>query len=88
METMTKLDDFDPGDPCPVHDTDHRKIYVFGSTMTGETEVCTFRGCRCAVSVTHDPVGTYHSAAMYHTRFSEAEGRGCLHRDLCAVKYR
>ena len=78
----------DLGDPCPAHNTPHRKIYTYGSTLSAETEVCTFRGCKCAVSVRHDPVGTYPAAANYHTTFGAAEGQGRLHAALATAKYR
>lgn len=80
--------DHEPGDACPEHGTPHRKIYTFGSTMSAETEVCTFKGCRCAVSVKHDPLGTYPPAIAYHTTFASASGRGRLHAALMAAKYR
>ncbi len=84
----TIIDSHEEGDPCPVHNKPHRKIYTFGSTMTGETDVCTFRGCGCAVSIKHDPVGTYPASIMYHDHFGSASGRGRLHAQLCAAKYR
>lgn len=87
LKSFTELHDFDLGDECPVHGTKYRKIYTYGSTMTGETEVSTFIGCKCAVSVIHDPVGTCDSAARYHTTFGEASGRAVLHRELCRAKY-
>lgn len=87
MKTCTILEDFDDGDPCPVHGSPHRKIYMFGSTMSGETEVCTFRGCKCAVSIKHSPAG-FGSSAMYHTSYDEAAGRGKLHAMEMAAKYR
>jgi hypothetical protein len=86
MKTMTEINDFDGGDNCPVHNMPHRKIYTFGSPMSGETEVCTFRGCRCAVSIVFDGFGG--GSAMYHTSYDEASGRGSLNAQLCAVKYR
>ncbi len=88
MKDNTPLDYDDPGGPCPVHDTPHRKIYTFGSSMSGETEVCTFRGCRCAVSIKHDPIGTYPASVMYHTSYGSASGRGRLHAMEMAAKYR
>lgn len=80
--------DHEQGDDCPAHGTPRRKIYTYGSTMTGETEVCTFRGCRCAVSIKHDPAGTYDASVMYHDNFADAAGRGRLHAMECAAKYR
>jgi hypothetical protein len=88
LPDCTILDDHAEGNPCPVHGTPHRKIYTYGSTMTGETDVCTFRGCGCAVSIKHDPVGTYPASIMYHDNFDSASGRGRLHAQLCAAKYR
>lgn len=82
------LIDHEDGDPCPVHDTPHRKIYTYGSTMSGETDVCTFRGCGCAVSIKHDPMGTYPPSIAYHTTFAVASGRGRLHAMRMAAKYR
>ena len=88
INTFTELEDFDAGDACPAHNTPHRRIYTFGSTMSGETEVCTFKGCQCAISIKHDPVGTYDASVMYHDNFSDASGRGKLHAMECAAKYR
>ncbi|KKN16589.1 hypothetical protein LCGC14_0974290 [marine sediment metagenome] len=88
MKDFTTLDHHDTGDPCPVHDTPYRKVYTFGSQMSGETEVCTFRGCRCAVSIKHDPVGTYPASIAYHTSYNSASGRGRLHAMEMAAKYR
>jgi len=73
---------------CPVHGTPHRKTYTYGSTMSAETEVFTFRGCRCAVSVRHDPVGTYPPVVQHHQTFNDAAGTGRLHAMLAAAKYR
>lgn len=81
------IQNFDDGDNCPVHDTPHRNTYTYGSTMSGETDVCIFKGCRCAVSIKHDPAGG-DSSAMYHTRYTYASGRGLLHAMECAAKYR
>lgn len=81
------LDQFVDGDDCPKHGTPHRKVYTYGSTMSGETEVCTFRGCGCAVSISHDPVGG-PSSAQYHETFDHAAGRGRLHAMMMAAKYR
>ena len=88
MNNSDLLPDHDETDPCPVHGGNLRKIYTYGSTMSGETDVCTFIGCRCAVSIKHDPVGTYPASVMYHDSFSAAEGRGRLHAMECAAKYR
>ena len=79
--------DHEDGDPCPVHNTPHRKIYTFGSTMSADTDVCTFRGCDCAVSIKHDPLGFYPPAIAYHTSYDHAAGRGRLHAMQAAVKY-
>lgn len=79
---------FNTGDACPVHGTPHRKIYTFGSTMTAETEVCTFRGCQCAVSISHDPVGTYPSIAKWNSSYSNAAGHGKLNAMMWAAKLR
>ena len=92
MTTATQIENFteidhEEGDPCPVHGTSHRKIYTFGSTMSGETEVCTFSGCGCAVSVKHDPCG-FGASVMYHDNYNAASGRGRLHAMDCAAKYR
>lgn len=88
MKDMDQITDFDTGDRCPVHNTPHRKVYTFGSTMTAETEVCTFFGCPCTVSISHDPVGTYPSVARYHTSYGSATGVGRLRAMEAAVKYR
>jgi len=77
----------EPGSPCPVHGTPHSRIYTFGSSMSGETEVCTFRGCRCAVSIKHDPIGTYPPSVRYHATYAAAAGRGRLHAAEMAVRY-
>lgn len=87
MNDHTKLSHHEPGSPCPQHNTPHREIYDFGSTMSGQTEVCTFRGCKCAVSIKHDPVGTYPASAMYHTSYNSASGRARLHAQMMAAKY-
>ncbi len=76
------------GDACPVHGTKHKKRYTFGSTMTAETEVCVFKGCQCAVSVSHDPCGTYPSVAKYNDSFANASGRGRLNAMMWADKFR
>ena len=82
------VDQFVGGDACPVHGMPHRKVYTFGSTMSAETEVCTFAGCGCAVSIVHDPVGTYDSQARYHRTYAEAAGKGKLNAALWAAKFR
>jgi hypothetical protein len=73
---------------CPVHGTAHRKTYTYGSTMSAETDVVTFVGCGCAVSISHDPVGTYPSLARYHKTFAGAAGLGRLRAMDAAAKYR
>ena len=85
---MTIIDDFSEGDPCPVHGSPHRKIYRFGSTMSAETDVCTFKGCPCAVAVMHDPVCCLPSEAHYFATYAEAHGHGKLRAAMAAVKYR
>lgn len=80
--------EWNESDTCPVHGTEHRKTYTFGSSMSAETEVCVFRGCRCAVALRHDPVGTYQSVATYHTSYDSASGVGRLHALEAAAKYR
>lgn len=82
------LTDFDEGDPCPTHGTAHKKTYRFGSSMSMETEVCVFQGCPCAVSISHDPVGTYSSVSRLHGSYDEAHGTGKLNAAMAAVKYR
>lgn len=73
---------------CPVHGGPVRKVYTYGSTMSAETEVYAYRGCGCAVSLRHDPVGTYPSVAQYHATFDAAAGTGRLHAMRAAAKYR
>ncbi|MGA2068323.1 MAG: hypothetical protein ABSG86_25345 [Thermoguttaceae bacterium] len=73
---------------CPVHGGAFRKIYTYGSTMSAETDVVAFRGCGCAVSIAHDPVGTYPSVARYHRAFAGAAGLGRLRAMDAAAKYR
>lgn len=73
---------------CPVHQTSHRKTYTFGSTLSAETDVVTFRGCKCAVAIAHDPVGTYPSRVTYHTSYESAAGLGRLRAMDAAAKYR
>ena len=83
-----QLPDFHAGDDCPRHGSPHRKTYTFGSSMSAETDVCTFRGCKCVVVVMHDPVGTYPSVAVYKARWEDAAGVGKLRAMDAAVKYR
>lgn len=86
---MTQPVDFDERDGrCPVHRTPHRKMYTYGSTLSAETEVFTFCGCRCAVSVRHDPVGTFQPLVRHHHTFEDAAGTGRLHAMPAAAKYR
>lgn len=80
--------EFTEGDVCPNHGNAHKKTYTFGSSMSGETDVCVFRGCRCAVAICHDPVGTYQASAHYHGSYESAAGQGRLYAMLCAAKYR
>ena len=80
--------EFYEGDACPVHGTEHKKTYHFGSTMSAETDVCVFRGCQCAVAIRHDPVGTLNSTPTYHTSYGAASGVGRLHAMDSAAKYR
>ncbi len=75
-ENQPELAGFADGDPCPVHGTAFRKLYTFGSSMTAETDVCTFHGCRCAVAIPHDPVGTLHLSAVYCRTYDAAAGIG------------
>lgn len=75
-------------DTCPCHGTPIKKSYTYGSTMSAETDVYVFSGCKCAVSVRHDPVGTYDSVAQYHDNFGDAAGTGKLHAMRAATKYR
>ena len=75
-------------DCCPVHGGEVKKTYTFGSTMSAETDVHVFHGCKCAVSESHDPVGTYPSVARYHESYSNASGVGRLRAMDAAAKYR
>jgi len=79
---------YDAGDCCPVHGGAFKKLYTFGSTMSAETEVCVFHGCRCAVAIKHDPVGTYASEATWHPSYDDASGVGRLRAAMAAAKYR
>ncbi len=88
--TLHDLDNIEyrePGDPCPVHKTEFRKMYTFGSTMSAETEVCTFKGCRCAVLLAHHPAGC-ETVARYHTVFNSASGVGRLRAEDWKTKLR
>lgn len=80
--------DFDPDDDstCPVHKTAIRKVYTFGSRRSAETEVCVFKGCKCAVAIWHDPIGGILTKATYHTTFASAGGVGKLRASDWAVK--
>lgn len=80
--------DYYEAEECPVHDTPHKKTYTFGSTMSAETDVCVFRGCKCAVAIRHDPVGTLEAVATWHTTYNDATGVAKLHAMLAAAKYR
>ena len=90
MEDGTKLESFESeaGDGCPVHGGKVRKCYTHGSSMSAETEVFTFKTCRCAVAVRHDPIGTYPATITYHTSYDAASGTGKLHAMMAAAKYR
>jgi hypothetical protein len=89
MKTATqKTVDFVEGDTCPEHGTSHKKTYTFGSSMSAETNVCVFKGCRCAVAIQHDPVGTYPSVATLCDSYDSASGVGRLHAMQAAAKYR
>ena len=83
-----RVPNFHPGDRCPCHATPFKKIYTFGSSMTAETEVTVFRGCRCAVAVRHDPIGVLRSTATLCASYSEASGVGRLHAMEAAARYR
>lgn len=88
IKAYDTVESFAAGDNCPAHNTEHRKIYTFGSSMSAETEVCTFKGCRCAVAVKHDPVGTYASVATYHESYDSAAGSGKLRSAWAKAYYR
>ena len=72
-------------DKCPVHGTEHKKMYTFGSSMSEETEVHTFKGCQCAIAERHGLIG---SKTTYHTSYNNASGVGVLHREIAKAKYR
>lgn len=75
------------GDACPKHQTPMRKIYTFGSCMTHETEVAVFSGCKCAVSVGHDPIGINDAIVLRHDDYESAAGLATLRKDMARVKY-
>lgn len=83
-EACPQFDD----ETCPRHGGPVRKCYTFGSTMSAETDVYTFHGCRCAVSVQHDPVGTYAPSVYIHDSYRDAAGTGTLASMMAAAKYR
>ena len=87
LEEYDVIEYHDSGDPCPVHKTEFRKMYTFGSTMSAETEVCIFKGCKCAVSLAHHPAGC-ETVARYHTSFNSASGVGRLRAADWAAKLR
>ena len=86
MQDCTKVN-YEPGRSCPAHGKPFRKLYTFGSSMSAETEVYTFHGCPCAVSVKHDPVGILRASVMYHRTYAGAAGRGRLHAMDAAARY-
>lgn len=86
LENMTGSD-FEAGDACPVHGTPHRKVYTFGSSMSTETEVCTFKGCRCAVAVRHDCCGVLQFDPIYCTSYESAAGVGILRREDTKARF-
>lgn len=88
MQNFTELQSFDEGDACPVHNNEHRKVYTFGSSMSAETDVCVFHGCKCAVSIARDPIGILPAVVRYHDTFAEASGVGKLRAESAAAKYR
>jgi hypothetical protein len=88
LENYAVVEEFSEGDACPVHGTKHRKTYTFGSTMSAETEACTFTGCRCTVAIKHDPCGCLPSEAVYCEDFDTARGIGKLRAMDAAIKYR
>jgi hypothetical protein len=88
MKPHDELPDWAEGDQCPVHESSHKKTYTFGSSMSAETSVCVFHGCRCAVAVSHDPVGTYPSVARWFPSYGDASGVGVLRAMDAAVRYR
>jgi hypothetical protein len=88
MNEHDTVESFDVGDACPVHRSPFKKRYTFGSTLSAETDVCVFKGCRCAVAVSHDPVGILRSVATYHASYDSASGVGRLRAMDAAAKYR
>lgn len=85
---QTNVLEFSEGDACPKHGTEHKKTYTFGSSMSAETDVCVFRGCRCAVAIQHDPIGVLPSVAKLCDSYDDAHGVGRLHAMMAAAKYR
>jgi hypothetical protein len=53
--------------------------------MSMETDLFTFFGCSCSVSISHDPVGTYPSVATYWDHFNG--GIGKLNAMCAKAKY-
>lgn len=88
LKNHDHVDGYGDGDACPRHDSESKKTYTFGSTMSAETTVTVFHGCKCAVAVRHDPVGTYQSVASYHTNYNDATGVAHLHAQGASAKYR
>ena len=83
------IKEFDEGDVCPNHvNSHHKKTYEFGSTMSAQTDVCVFDRCKCAVSISRDPIGILPSVARYHTSYNNASGVGRLRALDAAAKYR
>ena len=82
-----KLENYYPGDNCPKHGSKFRKIYTYGSSMTGESEVTTYHGCKCAICTKHDPVGTYPAVSELFTTYSEAASQATFFKMRCAAKY-
>jgi hypothetical protein len=80
--------EYECGDTCPVHGSAYKKTYMFGSTMSAETEVSIFDGCKCAIAERHDPVGTYVSKITYHSSYNAAYGVAKLHAEMAKAKYR
>jgi Zn-dependent M28 family amino/carboxypeptidase len=88
MKDHDQVNEYSEGDNCPVHDTACKKTYTFGSTMSAETDVCVFHGCRCAVAVRHDPIGILPGVATWHPTYNDATGVGRLHSAMASAKYR
>lgn len=81
--------DYEEGDCCPNHaQSEFKKMYTFGSSMSAETEVIVFKACKCAVAICHDPVGTYDSRVIYFTSYDNAHGVGKLRAMDAKAKYR